>query len=54
MRPRTHAGVRPANLRDAAPFDEVQRQVSDLLKGRIVVGHAIDNDLEVGWASGTV
>ncbi|PRW59412.1 RNA exonuclease 4 [Chlorella sorokiniana] len=40
------SGIRPSNLRDAAPFDEVQRQVADLLKGRIVVGHAIVNDLE--------
>lgn len=53
-------GIRPSNLRDAAPFEEVQREVADLLKGRIVVGHAIENDLEVrrgrgcwaccGWA----
>lgn len=41
------AGVRPSNLRDAAPFDAVQREVAVLLKGRIVVGHAIENDLEV-------
>lgn len=41
------AGVRPSNLRDAAPFDVVQREVAELLKGRIVVGHAIENDLEV-------
>ena len=41
------AGIRPSSLRDAAPFEEVQRQVADLLKGRIVVGHAIANDLEV-------
>ncbi|KAI7844376.1 hypothetical protein COHA_002174 [Chlorella ohadii] len=40
------SGIRPSNLRDAAPFEEVQRQVADLLKGRIVVGHAIANDLE--------
>lgn len=45
------AGIRPSNLRDAAPFEEVQRQVADLLKGRIVVGHAIANDLEVGRAA---
>lgn len=42
-----YSGVRPANLRDAPPFGEVQRQVADLFKGRIVVGHAIENDLEV-------
>ena len=42
-----HAGVRACNLRSAAPFAEVQRQVADLLQGRIIVGHAIENDLEV-------
>ncbi|PSC76702.1 RNA exonuclease 4 [Micractinium conductrix] len=40
------SGIRPASLRDAAPFDEVQRLVADLLAGRILVGHALDNDLE--------
>ena len=41
------AGIRPSNLREAAAFEEVQAQVSELLKGRILVGHAIENDLEV-------
>lgn len=45
-------GIRPSNLREAAPFEEVQRQVADLLKGRIVVGHAIANDLEVRRRAG--
>lgn len=40
------SGVRPSDLREAASFEEVQRQVSDLLQSRILVGHAIDNDLE--------
>ena len=39
--------MRPSNLREAAAFEEVQAQVAELLKGRIVVGHAIENDLEV-------
>lgn len=30
----------------ARPFDEVQRQVADLLKDRILVGHAVHNDLK--------
>ena len=48
------AGVRASDLRQAAAFDEVQRQVAELLGGRIVVGHAIQNDLEVrdAWALG--
>ena len=31
----------------AKPFDEVQRTVADLIKDRILVGHAIYNDLKV-------
>ena len=31
----------------AKPFVEVQKQVADLLKGRILVGHAVHNDLKV-------
>ena len=52
IRPGT--GVRPSNLRDAASFDEVQRQVAELLRGRILVGHAIDNDLEVRPRGGSM
>ena len=31
----------------AKPFDEIQARVADLLKGRILVGHAVHNDLKV-------
>lgn len=31
----------------AKPFEEVLKQVSDLLKGRVLVGHALSNDLQV-------
>ncbi|KAI1261072.1 ribonuclease H-like domain-containing protein [Xylariaceae sp. FL1019] len=31
----------------ARPFDEVQATIADLLKGRILVGHALNNDLAV-------
>lgn len=41
------SGVRWGDLRDAPPFDAVQRQVAELLRGRILVGHALSNDLEV-------
>lgn len=27
----------------------VQREVAEILNGRIVVGHAIHNDLKVAW-----
>lgn len=31
----------------AKPFEEVQKQVADMLKDRILVGHAVFNDLKV-------
>ena len=31
----------------AKPFEEVQKRVSDLLKDKILVGHAVHNDLKV-------
>ena len=31
----------------AKPFEEVQQTVNDLLDGRILVGHAVHNDLKV-------
>ena len=33
----------------AKPFDEVQKQVADLLDERILVGHAVHNDLKVWY-----
>jgi len=41
------SGVRAEDLRDAPTFEEVVQMVSDLAKGRILVGHAIWNDLQV-------
>jgi RNA exonuclease 4 len=43
------SGVRWSDLRDAPSFHAVQQQVGDLLRGRILVGHALINDLEVGY-----
>lgn len=40
------SGVRPQDLRDAPSFQEVQAQVAALIKGRVLVGHAIHNDLK--------
>ena len=34
------------SLRSARPFEEVQKEVADLLKDRILVGHAVHNDLK--------
>lgn len=45
------SGITPHHMRKGGPaksFDAVQAQVSDLCKGRILVGHAIHNDLRVG------
>lgn len=41
------SGVRRADLgEEAKPFDEIQQTVSDLIKDRILVGHAVHNDLK--------
>ncbi|KAK9511905.1 hypothetical protein O3M35_000466 [Rhynocoris fuscipes] len=49
---RTHiSGVRAADLKNADDFETVQKEVADLIKGRIIVGHAIKNDLEVLFLS---
>ena len=44
------SGVTEHDLRSggpALPFEDVQQQVADLLKDRILVGHAVQNDLQV-------
>ncbi|KAI5291635.1 3'-5' exonuclease [Ascosphaera aggregata] len=45
---RTHvSGITPKHMLTARPFAEVQRDVSKLLEGKILVGHAVNNDLNV-------
>jgi RNA exonuclease 4 len=45
---RTHvSGVRPDDLRNGESFQTVQKEVAEILKGRILVGHALRNDLKV-------
>ncbi|KAL9978571.1 hypothetical protein ACROYT_G016104 [Oculina patagonica] len=41
------SGIKPANLKNAPDFKTVQLRVSKLLEGKILVGHALKNDLEV-------
>jgi len=40
------SGVRASDMVNARPFVEVQKQVAELLKDRILVGHAVHNDLK--------
>ena len=41
------SGIYPHHLKDASDFETVQRKIADLLKDRILVGHALKNDLKV-------
>lgn len=41
------SGIRPRDLRKAKDFRSVQKKVAELIKGRILVGHALHNDLKV-------
>ncbi|KAB0394056.1 hypothetical protein E2I00_001760, partial [Balaenoptera physalus] len=40
------SGIRPDDLAQGEEFEVVQKEVADLLKGRILVGHALHNDLK--------
>lgn len=41
------SGISPKHMATARDFDEVQAQVAQLLRGRIIVGHDLRHDLEV-------
>ncbi|KAL0955486.1 hypothetical protein HGRIS_001726 [Hohenbuehelia grisea] len=41
-----YSGIREKDMIKAKPFDEVQKRVAELLKDRILVGHAVFNDLK--------
>ncbi|XP_037653317.1 RNA exonuclease 4 isoform X2 [Choloepus didactylus] len=41
------SGIRPENLMQGEEFEVVQKEVAELLKGRILIGHALHNDLKV-------
>ncbi|KAG6542578.1 hypothetical protein Mapa_016049 [Marchantia paleacea] len=41
------SGVRPRDLKEAEDFWTVQKEVAELIKGKILVGHALHNDLKI-------
>ncbi|CAI5659107.1 RNA exonuclease 4 [Oreochromis niloticus] len=41
------SGIRPEDIKDGADVQIVQREVANILEGRLVVGHAIHNDLKI-------
>ncbi|KFP37649.1 RNA exonuclease 4, partial [Chlamydotis macqueenii] len=41
------SGIRPENINKGEDFKTVQKEVADILNGRILVGHALCNDLKV-------
>lgn len=41
------SGVRPEHVRNAPSLTDVQAKVAGIIKGRVLVGHAIENDLKV-------
>lgn len=45
------SGVRACDLRKAEDFAIVQKEVAELLSGRVLVGHAIQNDLKIMYLS---
>lgn len=49
---RTHvSGIRPKDLLNGKPFETVQKEVAEILQGRLLVGHALKNDLKVLFLS---
>ncbi|XP_045801292.1 RNA exonuclease 4 isoform X3 [Trifolium pratense] len=44
------SGIRPRDLRKAKDFSTAQKKVAELIHGRILVGHALSNDLKVHFS----
>jgi RNA exonuclease 4 len=40
------SGIHPHHLAHAPSFKKVQKQVANILKGKVLIGHAINNDLK--------
>lgn len=44
---RTHvSGIAPKHMKIARSFQEVQRKVSSIIEGRVVIGHSLRNDFD--------
>ncbi|KDQ26223.1 hypothetical protein PLEOSDRAFT_1014285, partial [Pleurotus ostreatus PC15] len=41
-----HSGIRKSDLDNAKSFDEIQSRVAELLKDKVLVGHAVFHDLQ--------
>ncbi|KAJ3722163.1 ribonuclease H-like domain-containing protein [Lentinula guzmanii] len=41
-----YSGIRESDMQKAKPFDQIQKRVADLIQDRILVGHAVHNDLK--------
>ncbi|KAM4664044.1 RNA exonuclease 4 [Discoglossus pictus] len=41
------SGIRPQDIKKGEEFKVVQKEVSEIIKGRILVGHALHNDLKI-------
>ncbi|KAJ3799142.1 ribonuclease H-like domain-containing protein [Lentinula aff. detonsa] len=46
-----YSGIRESDMQKAKPFDQIQKRVADLIQDRILVGHAVHNDLKVLFLS---
>ncbi|ODV71308.1 putative 3'-5' exonuclease [Cyberlindnera jadinii NRRL Y-1542] len=40
------SGIQPHHMKEAIDFKTAQKEVSDLLDGKVLVGHAVDHDLD--------
>ncbi|XP_006029845.1 RNA exonuclease 4 [Alligator sinensis] len=41
------SGIRPEDTKKGEDFKKIQEEVADILRGRILVGHAVHNDLKI-------
>ncbi|XP_076659112.1 RNA exonuclease 4 isoform X2 [Halictus rubicundus] len=45
------SGIRPHNLQNGEEFQIIQKEVAEILRGRILIGHALKYDLDVLYLS---